>query len=506
MSSFSIPLSGLEAATTDLDTIANNLANMNTTAYKSQDVSFSDLFYQQIGSTGSGDPLEVGTGVQVETTATDYTEGGVDTTGVGSDVMLNGNGFFVVQGSGGTEYTRDGSFTQSASGTLITQNGLEVMGYQAVNGAVGSNSTLGAIQLPVQGQVEQPSATTTMSVTANLDASAAVGATYSSPITIYDSLGDSHAASITYTKTGTNTWSYSVSVADTVTPSTSTTGGVDTNTYNFGAGATVDPSTNLTITAATTSGGTATIAAPTVTSGESLATYTAALNSALTAAGITGVTATQTGNTVSISGASFSTTGTVTQDAAGTNNTGTLTFDASGNLSSPSNSVEGIQFSGLADGAAPLNLTWNLAGSNGTSPVTQVAGTSATTNTVQNGYPSGTYEGFTVSSNGTISAAYSNNQTQVVGQLALANVTNPEGLSVVAGNDYETTLASGAASISTAGSDGLGTIEDGALEASNVNISTEFSDLIVAQQSYEASSKAITTLDTISQDTINMIH
>ena len=93
-----------------------------------------------------------------------------------------------------------------------------------------------------------------------------------------------------------------------------------------------------------------------------------------------------------------------------------------------------------------------------------------------------------------------------MGQIALANVVNPEGLSVEGGDLYQTTLASGRASIGVAGTAGLGTIQDAALEASNVNISTEFSNLIVAQQAYEASSKAITTFDTVSQDTINMIH
>jgi len=325
---------------------------------------------------------------------------------------------------------------------------------------------------------------------------------------MYDSLGESHSADINFTKTGTNTWSYSVSMADTVNPASSTTGGTTTDTYTLGTGATIDPSTNLTITGSATGGGTATIAAPTITAGESLATYATALNSALTTAGITGVTVTQTGNGLTISGTNFSTSGNVVQDAAGTNTTGTLTFDANGNLSSPGGNLAGIQFSGLTDGASNLNLTWNLFGTNGTSSISQTAAASGstTTNTSQNGFPSGTYQGFTIGADGTISAEYSNNQTATVGQLALANVTNTQGLTVLGGNNYATTQASGTASIGVAGSAGLGKLDDGALEGSNVNISAEFSDLIVAQQSYEASSKAITTFDTISQDTINMIH
>jgi flagellar hook protein FlgE len=93
-----------------------------------------------------------------------------------------------------------------------------------------------------------------------------------------------------------------------------------------------------------------------------------------------------------------------------------------------------------------------------------------------------------------------------VGQLALGNVANLQGLQLLGDGDYGTTLASGTASIGTAGSSGLGSIQDGALEASNVNISAEFSNLIIAQRAFEANSKAITTFDTVTQETINMIH
>ena len=105
-----------------------------------------------------------------------------------------------------------------------------------------------------------------------------------------------------------------------------------------------------------------------------------------------------------------------------------------------------------------------------------------------------------------MTAAYSNGQTENVGQLALANVTNLQGLSLLGDGDYLTTLASGAAVTGTSGAAGLGTIQDSALEASNVNISAEFSDLIVAQRAFEANAKSVTTFDTVDQDTINMVH
>jgi flagellar hook protein FlgE len=408
MSSFSIPLTGLEASSTALNTIANSLSNMNTTAFKSQSVSFSDLFYQQIGSNGAGDPLQVGAGTQVGSTETDFSQGSIDETGNATDVALNGNGFFVVQNGGQTEYTRDGNFTLSSTGALTTQSGQQVMGYPVANGAVDTNAPLAAMQIPV-GQVEQPAATSTMSMTANLDAGAAAGTVVPAQITVYDSLGVSHVATVDFTAQGNGAWTYNISL-----PAGDATGGQ--------------------------------------------------------------------------------------------NLTGTLQFDANGNLTAPAANVPGIQFTGLSDGASNLNITWDLYGSNNQPTITQVASASAVSATNQNGYASGEYSGFTIASNGVVSAEFSNGQTTPVGQLALASITNEQGLTVSAGNNYQTTLASGAASVGVAGSAGLGTMQDEALEQSNVDISTQFSDLIVAQQAFEASSKAITTFDTVSQETINMIH
>jgi flagellar hook protein FlgE len=404
MSSFSIPLTGLESSTTALNTIANNLANMNTTAFKSQDVSFSDLFYQQIGESGSGNPLEVGAGTQVAATTTDFTEGSINSTGNEDDMAIGGTtgaGFFVVQDGNTTEYTRDGSFEVNPQGYLTTEGGLQVMGYPVINGAVDTNAPLAPIQIPT-GSAQQPEATQNLSITANLDSSATVGTQVTGQVQLYDSLGQSYNATVTFTNTGANTWGYSIAL-----PAGAATGGA--------------------------------------------------------------------------------------------NLTGTLTFDANGNLATPAANVNGISFTGLADGASNMTFNWNLYGSNGQSTVTQFADASDVSSYTQDGYASGEYQGFTVGSDGLISAQFSNGETQPVGQVALANVVNPEGLSVEGGNLYQTTLASG-------GTGGLGTIQDSALEASNVNISTEFSDLIVAQQAYEASSKAITTFDTVSQDTINMIH
>ncbi len=340
-------------------------------------------------------------------------------------------------------------------------------------------------------------------------------------MTIYDSLGVSHVATIDFKNNGSGNWGYSISLPDTLTPtSTSNTSAGNppvttlTDTYTFAkSGNTiggVDASTNLTISGLTAGGTTATITAPPIAAGESLATYAGDLTTQLGQVGITAGSASVNvgagGNTLVISGTSFSTSGNVVQEPVATNNTGTLTFNGNGNLTSPSGNLSGINFTGLSDGATPLNFSWNLYGSNSQPTISQVASASAVSGTTQNGYAGGESNGFTIDSNGVISAQFTNGMTSPVGQLALANITNPQGLILSAGNNYQTTLASGTASVSVAGSAGLGTIQDQALEESNVDISTQFSNLIVEQQAFDASSKAITTFDTISQDTLNMIH
>jgi flagellar hook protein FlgE len=210
---------------------------------------------------------------------------------------------------------------------------------------------------------------------------------------------------------------------------------------------------------------------------------------------------------LSIVGTGISTSGNVVQDPiASAAANGTLTFDSSGNLVIPATNISGITFSGLADGAANMNLNFNLFGAAGTGNVSQTAAASTTSATNQNGYPSGQYESFAINSSGVIAATYSNGQTQTVGQLAVATVSNEQGLVDMGSTEFQTTTASGDASVGIAGTGGRGTIDGSSLEASNVNISAEFSDLIVAQRAFEASSKAVTTFDTVTQETINMIH
>jgi flagellar hook protein FlgE len=408
MASFSIALSGLSANSVALNTIENNLANLNTTAFKEQSTEFENLFYQQLGINGSGDALQVGAGTKVSTTTTDYSQGSIDPTTVSSDMALSGDGYFVVNEGGVNELTRAGNFQLDASGDLITSDGASVMGYAATNGVVGGNSSLTALQLPV-GTTEAAKATQNISLTANLNAGASIGTPFATTVTVYDSLGQTHQANIDFTKTAANTWSYTV----------------------------------------------------TLPAGDATGTPT--------------------------------------------NNTGTLTFDSSGNLLTPTSNITGMTFPTLTDGAADLDLNLNLYSSAGVPTVTQTAAASQTNANAQDGFPSGIYQSFTADSSGVLTATFSNGQTETIGQVAVATVANNEGLTVVGNNNFMTTAASGLATIGVAGTGSRGTITDSALELSNVDISTEFADLIVAQRAFEANSKTVTTFDTVTQDTIAMI-
>src|SRR5271157_4408905 len=206
MPNFSIPLSGLTAESTALSAIANNLSNQNTT------VLFSDLFYQELGTTGSGDPIQVGAGTEVGSMPSLFTQGSISATGVPTDVAIQGAGFFAVQDSNGViSYTRAGDFSVDANNFLVTSDGQQVLGYPAVNGVVKTGSGIAPLQLGA-GTLSPPTATANMQLTTNLNAASTVGTVFSTPTTIYDSLGASHTLTATFTNAGPNTWNYSLSI------------------------------------------------------------------------------------------------------------------------------------------------------------------------------------------------------------------------------------------------------------------------------------------------------
>ena len=410
MPSFSTSLSGLDSESQALSVISNNLANLNTVGYKAASPEFQDLFYQQIGSGGDGNPIQVGVGATVGSIPAMFTQGSIQSTGVPTDVAIQGNGLFVLDKNGLRTYSRAGDFTVGSNGELLTSDGSAVLGYPAVNGTISSSQTLAPLTIS-SGQLSPPKATANVSIGLNLNADAAVGGTFSTPVTVYDALGGTHVLTFNFTKTAANTWSYAIDIP-----------AADVGT---------------------------------------------------------------TGSPVSLG-------------------SGTLTFNGSGQLTAPTGNVTGIPVTGLANGASNMTFNWDLYDSSNSPIITQASSASAASSTQQDGYSSGTLASFNIQGDGTIQGIFSNGQTLARGQLALAACANQQGLVRNGANEFLASLSSGTANIGTPNTGGRGGLSGGALEQSNVDIATEFAQLILAERGYQANSRVVTTIDQVVQDAISM--
>lgn len=413
LTSFSTALSALTAHSTAIDVIGNNLANLNTPGFKSSVVSFHDLVTQSLGA-GFGE-TQVGFGVGRPVTLRQFTQGAIQTTSGPLDVAIQGDGFFVVQNAeGNTEYTRGGNLQVNSSGVLTTSTGEMVQGWSNVDtsGNVNTNAPIGDIVVPT-GTLKAPQSTQNVSLDLNLDAAGIAGSasgTFSTSIEVYDSLGQSHVLTFTFTKgSSPNQWNYSAAI----------------------------PSAD--------------------------------------------------------------------QTAAGTPLTGTLTFDSNGHLTSPASTdpSPSISISGLADGASDMTINWSLY--NGKTPrLSQFTEPSAVSALSQDGSSTANLIRVGIGDGGKILAQYSNGQQVIVGQLAMATIRNPDSLIASGNNNYSLSARSALPAIGLPGSGGRGTVLGGAVESSTVDIAQEFTNLIVFQRGYEANSKMVTTVDEVSQDTINL--
>jgi flagellar hook protein FlgE len=387
------------------------------------------------------------------------------------------------------------------------------MGYAATNGAISSNQTLTALSIPL-GTTVPAKTTTSVQLLTNLNAAGGTAVSAASQQT------GSGLTAATVLKTGTtlafsdgtNAFTYTTAAGDTLS---NVVTAINANA-NFSAslsgnslvvtaksGTPINFTTNTLTDAATgtvnetfaTSG--ATMAAGTfstpVTVYDSLgASHVLTANFTKTAANTWNYSVTipasdvgQTGNPVSVA-------------------SGTLTFNGAGELVSPATDPT-IAVTGLANGAGNLNISWNLLNPNGTSSVTQMAAASGTSSTMQDGYASGTLQSYSVSGDGTIEGVFNNGQTIALGQIALASFANEQGLVRNGSNNFVPGLSSGEPSIGAPTTGGLGSVQGGALEVSNVDLATEFSNLIVAERYYQANAQTVTTFDQVMQSTQSMI-
>ena len=419
--SFSTALSALDATSTAIDVVGNNLANLNTPGFKDSTTYFRDLVTESLGA-GLGE-TQVGFGTGTPMTIRQFTQGAIQSSSGLLDAAIAGDGFFVVSNAQGNQlYTRAGSFQVDDTGTLRTNTGEAVQGWTTLNpttGDVDTNLATTNIVVPVGG-VKQPVATSSLTLDLNLNSAAAADATsdHAETIKVYDTLGTSHTLTMNFEKTDANTWSYSVTI----------------------------PGEDL-------SGGTA-------------------------------------GTPVAISGAS-----------------GTLTFGTDGQLTSPdAASPINIAITGLADGASDMSANWSLYTPAGAGRITQFGQPSAPEASSQNGSSASQLTRVGLANGGQLLAQYSDGTQVVVGQVAMANIRNPESLIAVGNNNYQASALTASPAVGVANTGGRGDIQGGSIESSTVDIAKEFTNLIVLQRGYQANSRVITTADTLSQETINLIH
>ncbi len=402
--SFNIALTGLDAANQDLSVTANNLANVATTGFKGSRTEFSDLF----ASTQQGvSATAVGNGVAVSEVAQQFTQGNIETTGNNLDMAISGNGFFITSQNGALAYTRDGEFQLDSNGDVVNAEGQNLQVYPAL--ANGGFNTGGLSNLSLTTNLSAPQATTSAQLTANLPADATAPAdafdpadsnsyNQSTSLTVYDSLGAAHTATLYFIKgAAANAWS--------------------TQLYVDG-----------------------------------------------TAVG--------------------------TPQALTYNNAGALTAPANGNITFPAYTP--------ATGAAAMNMTFNF------SNTTQYGDTFSVSAVPQNGFTTGQLTGISIDSTGVVQARFTNGRSINLGQVALANFANSQGLQQLGSASWAATNASGAALNGVAGNSGFGTIESGSLEESNVDTTSALVDMITAQRDFQANAQMIQTDDQITQTIINI--
>lgn len=402
---FRLALSGLNAASSDLNVTANNIANSSTTGFKESRAEFAELFAVSPQGVAT---LATGNGVRVSDIAQQFSQGNIDFTDNNLDLAISGTGFFTVSDNGSFAYTRAGAFRTDAAGYVTNAQGQRLQVFPPVTG--GGFNTGAMADLRLVTSESAPAATSNVELLANLPADATPPAngtfdpadptsfTRATSLTVYDSLGAAHTATVYFVKDAApNEWNARFYVDGTEV------GGPDP-----------------------------------------------------------------------------------------------LVFDNQGTLTSPANGEITLPDYTPATGAAPMSITMDVAGT------TQYGSTFSVGNITQDGYTTGRLIGIDIDKSGVVQARFTNGRSLTLGQVALSNFANPNGLQQLADTNWSETFNSGQALRGQAGTSGFGLIQSGALEASNVDITTQLVNMITAQRNFQANAKMISTSDAITQTIINI--
>jgi len=419
-----IGVAGLSANSVALSATSSNIANVNTVGYKNQTVNF-ETFVNIPGLAGNSSA-----GVSASIGQDVGTQGLPTSTTSPTDMSISGNGFFVVASNASStatqEYTRAGSFKPDELGNLRNVAGLYLLGWQLDSQGNIPTNTSALSLINVSSLAGKAQATTNLGIQANLQSSATAVAGYTTgqmtsgavtpefqrTINVYDSQGGSQPITLSFVKTGANTWAYEAAYSG-------------------------------------------------------------------SAANITG---------------------------ANPIGTGTVTFNSDGTMknvngASPASGTFALTIPWAAStGLSSQSVNVNLGAVNGTSGLTQFDSASTLNGTSPDGSPFGSITGVQVSKDGTVTAQFSNGLSQAVYKVPVATFTNPDGLGQMSGDAYTATRQSGAANINIANTGSAGGIASQTLEASTVDLATEFTNLITTQRAYSASARIVTTADQMLQE------
>ena len=396
--SFNTALSGIKAASSDLGIIGNNIANAATTGFKSSRAEFADVF------------TSIGQGVRLQTAAQQFSQGNIAFTENPLDLAISGKGFFQLEGSGTTVYSRSGNFKLDSSGNVVNNEGFSLLARQAA-----SDGTITGAVAPLQLSNSYISANPTAALSSGINFDAretetdsswsliagvpdTIGYNSSTTTTIYDSLGNDHTISLYFSK--------------------------------------LDPATNP--------------------------------NEWNVRTMIDGVL----------------------------EDTTPVTFNTDGSYNAPATIP--ITFNPGGGAAAGQAFVMDLSRS------TQYGSDFAVTSLDQDGYTAGQLLGVDVDKTGIVFARYSNGQSQTVAQVVLANFANNQGLKPIGDTSWVETFSSGTAVVSEPGTAGLGLLQSSAREESNVDLTAELVNMIVAQRNFQANAQTIQAEDTVTQSIINL--
>ena len=402
---FRLALSGLNAASADLSVTANNIANSSTTGFKESRTEFAELFAVSAQGVAT---LTPGNGVRVSDVAQQFSQGNVDFTDNSLDLAISGTGFFTVSDNGSYAYTRAGAFRTDAEGYVVNAQGQRLQVFPPVVGGGFNTGSLADLRLVTSESA--PQATSSVELLANLPSDAVPPAnpdfdptdptsfTRATSLTVYDSLGAAHTATVYFIKEDDpGAWT--------------TRFFIDGNDVGASPG---------------------------------------------------------------------------------------ITFDNMGRLTDPNPAELAFPAYEPATGAADMSITIDVGGT------TQYGSVFSVGNITQDGYTTGRLIGIDIDKAGVVQARFTNGRSSILGQVALSNFANPNGLQQLADTNWAETFASGQALRGQAGTSGFGLIQSGALEASNVDITTQLVNMITAQRNFQANAKMISTSDAITQTIINI--